>query len=352
MGKRMTTPLVLLALAVLLMTSCGQGPKNVKNEGEPEPPPLAPGIGAGSEALEVPEPPKPYVYPLTGIGSDTELKERPIVVMVENSPKARPQDGLHKADIVYEVLAEGEITRFISVFHSQSAEVIGPVRSLRPYFAEIGDGLDGYIVHAGWSQEAGAMIAQRKLANFDEIYGDGAYYWRDKSRKAPHNLYTSTELIREGAEKKKYRQEWEATSLKFYAPDAEPVITGEPAGSIKVHYIRGYHVGYEYDAEARHYKRLMLDEPHKDKTSETELIAHNVMVIFAKHRIVDDVGRRDVDVFGPGEGLLFQQGRKRDIVWKNENGAIRPFIDDQEVPLLPGQTWVQIVPVGSNVEYH
>src|SRR5690606_28241525 len=130
------------------------------------------------------------------------------VVMVENSPRARPQDGLHKADIVYEVLAEGEITRFVSVFQSQVAEVIGPVRSLRPYFAQIGHGLDGVIVHAGWSQDAKYYLVKHNLANFDQVYGDDKYYWRDNSRKVPHNLYTKTELLREGIVNKKYREEW------------------------------------------------------------------------------------------------------------------------------------------------
>ena len=353
MGKRKLTTLFLILAVVMVLQACG---KSQQPAADMDPEPAA--AEEENETAEEPaeeeppeEPPKPFTYPFTGLGSDTEVKDRPIVVMVENSPAARPQDGLHKADIVYEVLAEGEITRFVTVFQSQEADIIGPVRSLRPYFAEIGDGLDGYIVHAGWSAEAGAMIAKRKLANFDEIYGDGAYYWRDKSRKAPHNLYTSTALIREGAVKKKYRQEWNAKSLKFYEPGAEPAIAGEPAASLKVHYIRGYNVSYEYDAESGLYKRLMADKPHTDKTSGTQITARNVMVIFAKHRIVDDAGRREVDVFGPGEGHLFQQGRKLDIEWKNEGGVIRPFAGGQEVPLLPGQTWVQIVPIGSKVEY-
>lgn len=79
--------------------------------------------------------------------------------MVENAPQARPQTGLDQADIVYEILAEGEITRFVSVFQSHEATTIGPVRSIRPYFVEIGDALDAVIVHAGWSQEAMDMMA-------------------------------------------------------------------------------------------------------------------------------------------------------------------------------------------------
>src|SRR5690606_18331091 len=131
-------------------------------------------------------------------------------------------------------------------------------------FAQIGHGLDGLIVHAGWSQEAINYVNKHRLANFDQVYGDDAYYWRDSSRKAPHNLYTKSELIYEGALKKKYREEWQAVSPKFYkAKSGNQVISGEPATTVKINYIAGYHVGYDYDAAANRYNRTMLGEPHK-----------------------------------------------------------------------------------------
>ena len=99
------------------------------------------------------------------------------------------------------------------------------------------------------------------------------------------------------------------------------------------------------------YKRMMLGELHTDKTTSTQITADNVMVIFAKHKIVDNIGRREVDVVGPGDGYLLQRGVLRDITWENKDGMIRAYIDGQEVQLVPGQTWVQIVPIGSKVEY-
>jgi len=350
-----TLVLVLSLLTVLSLAAaaCGKGPAD--EPAGPEdlageaPEPIMPEPEPETEP-ELP-PAKPYIFPLTGIGTDEEAKARPIVVLVENSPKARPQDGLHKADIVYEILAEGDITRFVAVYQSQEADVIGPVRSLRPYFAEIGHGLDALIVHAGWSQEAINYVHKHKLAHFDQVYGDDKYYWRDKSRKAPHNLYTKTELIRQGALDKKYREEWNAVSLLFY-PDNQPVpeLAGEPARSVNVHYIGGYYVGYEYEESTGRYRRLLLGEPHKDKTSGEQLMADNILVLRAKHRIVDDVGRRQVDVTGPGEGLLIQKGVMRPITWERKDGLIRPYIDGQEAPLVPGQTWVHIIPENSKVE--
>ncbi len=297
------------------------------------------------------EPIKPFIYPLTGLGSDVEIKSRPMMYMVENQKQARPQDGLHLADIVFEILAEGEITRFVAVYQSQEAEVIGPVRSIRPYFVQLGHGLDALVVHAGWSQDAMNMIVAKKVAHFDQVYGDDAYYWRDKSRKMPHNLYSSTALIREGALKKKFREEWTDPSLTFYPENEIPVITGKPAASITIPYIQGYEVGYTYDASNNKYNRIMLGELHTDKSTDTQLTADNIIIAFSKHKVLDNAGRRAVDVIGPGEGYIIQRGQLRDITWESKDGMIRAFIDDKEVELVPGKTWIHVVPLGSKVEY-
>lgn len=318
-----------------------------------------PGSGVDLEPVEAPEPEPvlPYAYPLTGVPTDELVTKRPIVVMVENSPAARPQTGLHEADIVYEVLAEGDITRFIAVYQSVASEEIGPVRSIRPYFVELGRALDGILVHAGWSQEAMNLMVKHKLNHLDQVYGDHDFYWRDKSRKAPHNLYTSVELIEKGAEARKFRAEWEAPVLNF-ASEANPVrvtaSSGQPATHVTIPYLQSYTVAYDYDEASGEYMRSMKGEPHRDKKSETRLTATNVMIVEAPHRIVDQVGRREVDVFGPGKGYLLQDGRQREIVWKLKDGVIRAYAEEGDtidLPLLPGKTWVQIVPSLSKVTF-
>ncbi|MEW9701929.1 DUF3048 domain-containing protein [Paenibacillus sp. SI8] len=291
----------------------------------------------------------PFKFPLTGLPSAVEVKSRPFMVMVENAPQARPQTGLDQADIVYEILAEGEITRFVSVFQSHEAKTIGPVRSIRPYFVEIGDSLDAVIVHAGWSQDAMNIMAGRKLAHLDEVYGDGAYYWRAEDRKAPHNLYTSVDKMKRGAEARKFRSEWNGPLLTF-AKDGQSKLTGAAASHIQIPYIQGYFVSYEYNAAEGVYKRSMEGKPHLDKETGKQLQTTNLLVLESKHKILDKEGRRTVDVFGPGKGLILQQGKSQPITWERKNGMIRAFADGKEVPLLPGNTWVQIVPEGTAVK--
>ncbi|GGA15153.1 putative lipoprotein YerB [Paenibacillus marchantiophytorum] len=292
----------------------------------------------------------PFKFPLTGLPTDTEVKSRPFMVMVENAPQARPQTGLDQADIVYEILAEGEITRFVSVFQSQPAQTIGPVRSIRPYFVEIGDALDAVIVHAGWSQDAMDMMAGRKLSHLDEVYGDGAYYWRSTERKAPHNLYTSVDKMKQGAKAHNFRAEWNGPLLTF-AKEGQNKLTGAAVNYIQIPYIKGYFASYDYDAAEGVYKRSMEGKPHLDKESGKQLQAKNLLVLESKHKIVDKEGRREVDVFGPGKGVILQEGKSQSITWERKNGLLRAYDDKGiEVPLLPGNTWVQIVPEGTQLK--
>lgn len=351
--------IVMMIISVFLISACAKpteealAPENSDNQ----PPVLNKEIEgevneeAEAEAEAEAEMPQdhifPYYAPLTGMGSDVEITERPIMVMIENSPQARPQTGLDQADIIYEILAEGEITRFAAIYQSHSPEVIGPVRSIRPYYVEIGEAYDALIVHAGWSQEAINMINSKKLAHFDEVYGDGAYFWRSKDRGMPHNLYTSIELIRNGAVKKKFREQWNGSTYTF--TDKKDQIAGTSAAKVTIPYIRGYTVAYEYDAKSGHYLRYMAGEPHVDPVSTQQLAAANVLVVISKHRVLDSEGRRSVDMNGPGKGYILQQGKMQEVTWKKSNGIIRAYVDDKEVPLIPGQTWVQFVPEGTTL---
>ncbi|WP_310502066.1 DUF3048 domain-containing protein [Paenibacillus qinlingensis] len=292
----------------------------------------------------------PFKFPLTGLPADHEVKTRPYMVMVENAPQARPQTGLDQADIVYEILAEGEITRFVSVFQSHAAGAIGPVRSIRPYFVEIGDALDAIIVHAGWSQDAMDMMAGRNLAHLDEVYGDGAYYWRSTDRKAPHNLYTSVDKMKKGADARKFRTEWNGPLLTFAKPGAVK-LAGAAAHYIQIPYLMGYFASYDYDAAAGVYMRSMEGKPHNDKETGKQLQTKNLLILESKHQIIDKEGRRIVDVFGPNKGMIFQEGMSQAITWERKNGMLRAYANDgKEVPLLPGNTWVQIVPEGTKLK--
>lgn len=286
-----------------------------------------------------------YKAPLTGLGSHENLgNKRPIMVMINNAPPARPQTGVNKADMIYEVLSEGEMTRFLAIYQSQRPEVIGPVRSIRPYFIQIGNGFDAVLVHAGGSPDALEALARKDASHLDEI-PNGQYFWREKFRKMPHNLYTKPELLEKGMQDKGMRPTSEVPHFTFLEEDAE-IKDGEPATQVDLTFHSLNKAAFTYDAEQKKYKRFTAGKPHLDLSDNEQLTTTNLLVIAAKHRVLDKEGRLSVDVIGPGDGYLFQQGKAKKIKWKRSNGVIRAYEDaalTQEAPLLPGNTWVAIL---------
>ncbi|TCS80606.1 DUF3048 domain-containing protein [Tepidibacillus fermentans] len=296
-----------------------------------------------------PEPGKPIHYaPLTGLPVDHELNQRLIGVMINNHSKARPQSGLNQADIVYEILAEGMITRFLAVYQSQEPEIIGPVRSIRPYYLDIMKGLDALIVHAGASDEADAILKRGSLPDVDGLVGEGRYFWRAKFRKAPHNLYTSTEKIKQYASDHGYRLVGEIPSILFLKE--EDIVTGQPAKNISIEYYPKYIVGYQYDEATKLYKRTINQQPHTDLETKEQLTARNVLVIRAKHWSIGNT-KRGIDIDGQGKGYLFQNGVGKAIDWKMQNGMIRAYVNGVEQGLYPGKTWIIVVEPQTHVSY-
>jgi hypothetical protein len=342
MQRRIKSSLMLLSL-MLLTTACTGQPVETQPKPVPEQPPT-PIVQTPPPTEQTPQ--YPYTAPLTGLGSQERLDNtRPIMVMINNAPPARPQTGLNKADIIYEVLAEGEMTRFLTVFQSQKPEVIGPVRSIRPYFIQLGVGFDAVLVHAGGSQDALETLARSDYSHLDEI-PNGRYFWRENFRKAPHNLYTKPELLAEAMQDKGMRTTSEVPHFTFLPADAV-ISEGEPATKVDLTFHSLNKAGFQYDAEQKKYMRYTAGKPHIDLGDNKQLSATNLLVIATRHRVLDKEGRRQVDVVGPGDGYLFQQGKARKIKWKRSNGIIRAYSDTaltQELPLLPGNTWVEIMP--------
>ncbi|WP_162463273.1 DUF3048 domain-containing protein [Paenibacillus psychroresistens] len=342
---------LLLLTAAIVLTSCDSGESTVTPQisilQETTMPLPSPTEVVTPSPSPIPTP-DPYKAPLTGLGIEAPITARPIMYMVENSPSARPQTGLTDADVVYEILAEGEITRFIAVYQSKVPAVIGPVRSIRPYFVEIGKGLDAIVVHAGWSQDGMNAIVRLKVDHLDQVYGDDRYYWRDKSRKAPHNLYSNVEKIRQAALDKKFHVEWKNPLLKFTAP-LDSKLEGQVVNNITIPYIAGYKVGYTYDKVSGLFQRSMLGEPHKDKVSGQIIEAKNIIICEASHQILDKEGRRAVNIHGPGKGYLLQEGIIKEVTWKEKDGFIRVSDTTGELGLLPGKTWIQVVPKGTEL---
>ncbi|KNZ68337.1 hypothetical protein Tfer_3121 [Thermincola ferriacetica] len=295
--------------------------------------------------------------PLTGIMTDpANLEKRPVAVMVENAPAARPQSGLPKADIVYEVLAEGGITRFLAIYHSQDSDNVGPVRSARPYYIERALEYNALYAHCGGSEDAKKFVKTARVADMDEfgIGRRGGAYWRIKSRKAPHNLYGDTDKIRQVSLDKGYQAHVRVPGFSFLSP-GEKLHNGLPAPEIVINFPRRYSlVKYTYDPKKNLYFRYNGGKAHIDNVTGRQLTARNIIIQYTNTKVIDAEGRLDVQMIGSGKALFFIDGQVYRGRW--EKGALRAWTvyrDEQgkEIRLRPGQTWIEVVPSKTRVDY-
>jgi hypothetical protein len=283
---------------------------------------------------------------------ESPFGSRPLSIMIENSEGARPQTGLDKANIVYEVLAEGGITRFLAFYYDQEAEVVGPVRSARPYFVDKSLEHQAIYVHIGGSEEASNFIKEERIDEINE-FENFQPFWRTKDREPPHNLYTSTIKLREEANKLGYVEMIKKEKYQFET-DSNEKLTGKPATSIVIPYNSTYIVSYKYKPELRRYLRFINNEPHLDNKTKKQLNVDNIIIQFANTKIIDEEGRLAIDFIGKGKGILFFKGSSEEITWEKLNLESRTvFLNKEEnrIALIPGNVWIQVVPSDLEVQY-
>ncbi|WP_461202354.1 DUF3048 domain-containing protein [Anoxybacillus sp. TBDG-1] len=332
--------LLMITTMFLLSIGCQRTESNVK---ENKSPPTTVEQENKKETKET-----SWTFPLTGMPTKEKTMQRAVAVMINNYPAARPQSGLHKADIVYEVLAEGDITRLLAIYQSEQPDIIGPVRSARDYFIQLSNGFHALYVCHGWSPEAQTLLNSGATDYVNGLFYDGTLFWRDHTRKAPHNSYISFENIKKGAEKNGYAFEEEVKPLPFFSNDLTSAVE---ATNIDVMYSkRSYaHVHYTYDGTK--YVRSSGGEPTVDRETNTPIAVENVFVIETTHQIIDDYGRRDIDFTSGGKGYLFQEGTMQEVEWKNIDGRLLPYKDGVPLGFMPGKTWIQVVPDLKQVQY-
>lgn len=328
--------------AFLAITGC-----NNKEDVKPAPQPAEKAeTGKESNAIEEKESQQfSNTYPLTGVGTNEEPEGRAVAVMVNNHPKARPQSGLSKADIVYEMLAESEVTRFLAVFQSEKPENIGPVRSARKYYIELAKGMNALYIAHGYSPEAKALLNQGYVDSLNGIAYDGTLFKRVKFRKAPHNSYISFDNIEKGAAKKSYDLDAQPRGFTFLTEQQIENLQGNPAPAVDISYgSKIFNVQFEYDEALGKYKRFSNGEQTVEYGDESPVLLDNIFIIEASHKIIDNSGRRDIDVQTGGKGYLLQKGKMNEVEWRNKDGRIIPVKNGVEIGFVPGKTWVNIVP--------
>lgn len=286
---------------------------------------------------------KLYTFPLTGLTTKEKPNNRAISVMINNHPAARPQSGLTKADIVYEALAEGGVTRFLAVFQSEYPDMVGPVRSARPYYIELAKGLDAIYICHGWSPEAKEMISNGYIDALNGLFYDGTLFERASFRKAPHNSYISLNHMKEGIEENQYSLVGPPDSFSFLKEGED--LVGAEQDTVTIFYsTKNFEVRYEFDETVKAYKRFSDDVQTNDYETDEPVLLKNIFIVEMKHAQIDNYGRLDIDINSGGRGYLLQNGKIQSVTWENENGEIIPYANGKEVPFSPGKTWVNIVP--------
>jgi len=282
-------------------------------------------------------------------------------VVIENAPvvqdperEARPQLGLGKAEVVIETLAEGGITRYLAIFQNEQAPKIGPVRSLRPYFLEWAMGFGTPIAFSGGSTEALSLLeAQGAGARaLNEFFNEDTFY-RDKSRAAPHNLFTSSALLGDAVAAKgwgtlQFVRGWDVKPRG--AVPAEPVIR-----EIFVDFSFGlFEADYRYDEQTNSYLRSLGGKAHLDEAG-TQLAVDNVVIIRTTSRLLDQkLLTLDIETFGSGQATIFRDGQVIQARWR-KNSVSEPLrlidADGTAVVLNEGKTWIAVVDQDGNVSW-
>lgn len=294
----------------------------------------------------------PYIAPFTGVGSEIELTQRPILVTMNNHPLARPQSGIAQADIVYEMLAEGSVTRFLALYQSDIPDIIGPVRSARDYFVEVSKGLDAFYIAHGYSPDAQKMLSARVVDNINGMQYDGILFHRSKERKAPHNSYISKDNILAGAEKVGASMVMnKIPALSFYN-SVEGAKIGSPASSVSIRYGSGasFDNEYSYIAEEGVYERKTAGIATIDKESEELVKLANLIFMEIPHKTIDNAGRQQLSLTVGGKAYLFQAGIMKEIEWQNVDGILLPMENGVPAKLVPGKTWISFVPTNPGLE--
>ncbi len=313
----------------------------------------------------------------TKVAKDIWSKKRPLAVMIENHQESRPQSGLTSADIVYEAVAEGGITRFMAVFYCNQSDIqIGPVRSARTYYLDWLSEYDALYAHVGGANTPGpadalGQIIKYQVKNLNQFSIGFPVFWRDYQRlghsvATEHTMYSTTQKLWEVGAKKGWTNvdedgiAWDKNFIPWKFKDPAPSGAGQVV-DIKVNFWANqsdYSVEWIYEGTSNSYKRKHGGVDHIDLNNKKQIQPKNIVIQFQRESRANDGYENNVHLIygttGTGKALIFQDGQVIEGKWTKATRITRSKYTDKngkEVEFNKGQIWIETVPEGSIVKY-
>jgi hypothetical protein len=315
-------------------------------------------IGAAATTTTTPA---PTLAPLTGLPAlSSSMATRPaVIVKIDNDAAAWPQSGIDQADVVYEEVVEGGITRYLAVFQSQDADVVGPVRSVRETDADIVRPIGGLFAYSGGIAPFVSLIDSAGVTDVGAV-ADGSAYYRSSLRAAPDNLYTSTAVLRErtppDAGPPPPLFDYVGAHQAFSEPGEESVSKVTVAMSATAV------VTWSYDPSTTQWLRSTNGAPQRvaqggSLTPGPPIVSTNVIVEMVPYQntgYIDPAGNPvpDANIVGSGPAVVLSGGKLVHATWlKPSPSSITTYqaSDGSHIGLLRGQTWVMLAPAGAAI---
>lgn len=299
------------------------------------------------------------INPLTGLRADT-LPNRVVQFSIDNV-ESNPQSGLSKADIIYEVPAEGGLTRIQALFYAETPDVVGPIRSARPYFIDIAREYNAVFVHHGGSPAAFDYLDTDVVDNISPRTND-SIFWRSDSRNAPHDSMLNYEDVWDVIRDRSIDALKEMRTFTFApevadggskdsADDEEPIVPTVTAITVDNPYTL---VEYKYIQETNLYEHYVDGELYIDAENDQAITESNILIQYVSSTVLDKYKRLEIDMTAGGNAMLFTGGNVVEGTWSRANldsPTVFKDAEGNEFVLTRGKTWVHVVNQNTDVTY-
>lgn len=281
--------------------------------------------------------------------------DRPIAIMIDNHDDARPQVGLNKAYIVYEIVVEGGYTRMMPVFKGVDIDEIGPVRSARHYFLDYALENDAIYIHYGGSPQALSDIDKLDVTAINGIYQSTSSFWRVSGKASPHDVITSTNKILSIAKDKKYRTTSDKNSVLNYTTN-EVTLEGEmDAIDVYIPFSTSQNVSFKYDSDKKVYVKYANKKKQSDWRTKEDITTKNIIITFAENYTLNDIsgkGRQGLNNVKTLDGYYITNGKAIKINCEKSSRNSQTIYKDlsgNEINVNDGNTYIGICPLNAKV---